>query len=218
MLRLLACWAIHVTHLFLSPQTTISWFQNSLSETCRTKRLSSHWLLKTLPTRAGTNLSPLVHRTNPSRICWDTHCWLGIKVARDQPWCDLVWTLSTAHIGCSISRDSPIHENYWSVHHGRLSHVDSDLGVICSKVNVSLCKIWRNYTWEWQFNEQSARHQLSVFLIFLKQHLKLCMKVHCTDHRLQHSFCFWRAIVKRSVAAPTVAILSCGAWLRLIPG
>lgn len=51
----------------------------------------------------------------------------GCKVARDQPRYNLVWTLSTAHTGCSISCDSVIHENSWSVHHGRLSLAGSGL-------------------------------------------------------------------------------------------
>lgn len=121
-----------------------SWFQNSLSVTCRTKSLPppphSHWLSKALPTLARTDASPLVHKAQPSGICWDTHCWPGIKVASDRPWL-VVWALSTAHTGCSISCDSVILKNYWHMHPSWCCHVGCDVGVVLSKVNVFLWKI-----------------------------------------------------------------------------
>lgn len=107
--------------------------------TLEQKELSSNWCFKTLPTPAGTDLSPrfrdirLIVCVGPPLACYQGF-W-------DQPWCGLFWTLSIAHTSSSISCDSVIHECYWSVHHSDQPMLAQILVKYGAKVDVPLCEI-----------------------------------------------------------------------------
>lgn len=108
LLRILACWAIHVTHLFLSPQTTISWFQNLLSETCRTLPLTFKDTPNTSrykPLTTGSWDQPFQNLLGHTLLAWYQGCersalmWFSLDIVHCphrllyQPWLSHSWEL-----------------------------------------------------------------------------------------------------------------------------
>lgn len=79
---------------------------------------------------AGTNLSPQFHCIRPTLAIYLLGHRLLAQVARNQPRCGLVWTLSSAHVTHCITYESVIHKHYWHVHHVRSGSAPT---AVCSK-------------------------------------------------------------------------------------